>query len=459
MSNTLKKERQPLSLTEGSVAKSLIRFALPFFVSSIFQVLYGAADVTFMGLYATAGAISGVSTGGSIMNLITNLFMGITSGGTVLIGQYFGAKRNRDTTAAITSTAFMCLSISVVVMLLQLIFGKTLIKLLSVPPEAVDECWNYLKICSFGTVFIMGYNITGSLLRGLGNSTAPMIFVGIACVMNIVLDYVFVAIMGMAAAGAALATVISQFFSFALACLYIWKTGFPYDFKKEHISVDFKIIGNMFRLGIPMSLQNTLVSISFLVITKITNQMGVNAAAGASLVGKVVDIGMTFPWALSSALSTITAQNIGAGKPERAKKSTFYAMAFSLCIGVPFVTIAHIIPKTLLGLLTTDQAVIDAGVGYLYPFCWDCILVCFMFCLNGLFNGSGKTAFVAAHSMATAFFVRIPIAYFMSRIDGATLFHVGLGTPAASLVSLILCIFYFRKHYAGDKIKNVQMIG
>lgn len=459
MSKTLKKERQPLSLTEGNVAKSLIRFALPFFVSSIFQVLYGAADVTFMGLYATAGAISGVSTGGSIMNLITNLFMGITSGGTVLIGQYFGAKRNRDTTAAISSTAFMCISISIVVMLLQLIFGKLLIKLLSVPPEAVDECWNYLKICSFGTVFIMGYNITGSLLRGLGNSTAPMIFVGIACVMNIVLDYVFVAIFGMAAAGAALATVISQFFSFAAACLYIWKTGFPYEFKKEHVCIDFKIIGNMFRLGIPMSLQNTLVSISFLVITKITNQMGVNAAAGASLVGKVVDIGMTFPWALSSALSTITAQNIGAGKPERAKKSAFYAMAFSLCIGIPFVTIAHIIPKTLLGLLTTDTAVIDAGVGYLYPFCWDCILVCFMFCLNGLFNGSGKTAFVAAHSMATAFLVRIPIAFFMSRIDGATLFHVGLGTPAASLVSLVLCIFYFRKHFAGDKIKNVQMIG
>ena len=238
MSKILKKERQPLSLTEGSVGKALIRFALPFFISSIFQVLYGAADVTFMGRFATAGAISGVSTGGSIMNLVTNLFMGITSGGTVLIGQYFGAKRHKDTTAAITSTAFMCLLISVVVMIIQLVFGKFLIKLLSVPPEAVDECWNYLKICSLGNVFIMGYNITGSLLRGLGNSTAPMVFVGIACVMNIVLDYVFVALLGMAASGAALATVISQFISFALACLYIWKTGFPYEFHKEHIRVD-----------------------------------------------------------------------------------------------------------------------------------------------------------------------------------------------------------------------------
>ena len=459
MSVLAKKERQPLSLTEGSVGKALIRFALPFFISSIFQVLYGAADVTFMGRFATAGAISGVSTGGSIMNLITNLFMGITSGGTVLIGQYFGAKRSKDTTAAITSTAFMCLVISVVVMILQLVFGKFLIKVLSVPPEAVDECWNYLKICSFGNIFIMGYNITGSLLRGLGNSTAPMVFVGIACLSNIVLDYVFVALLGLAASGAALATVISQFISFALACLYIWKTGFPYDFHKEDIRVDRKIIANMFRLGVPMSLQNTLVSLSFLVITKVTNQMGVNAAAGASLVGKVVDIGMTFPWALSSALSTITAQNIGAGKPERAKKSAFYGMAFSLCIGIPFVTTAHIIPRQLLGLLTTDMAVIEAGVGYLYPFSWDCILVCFMFCLNGLFNGSGKTAFVAAHSMATAFLVRIPIAYFMSRIDGATLFHVGLGTPAASVVSLILCVYFFRKHYAGDKIKSIQMIG
>ena len=168
---------------------------------------------------------------------------------------------------------------------------------------------------------------------------------------------------------------------------------------------------------------------------------------------------MIFHWALSSALSTITAQNIGAGKPERAKKSAFFGMLYSLCIAVPFVIVAHLIPRTLLGLLTPDQAVIEAGVGYLYPFSWDCLIVCFMFCLNGLFNGSGKTAFVAIHSMATAFLVRIPIAYFMSLIDGATLFHVGLGTPAASIVSLVCCIIYFRKHFAGDKIKDLHVIG
>ena len=450
--------RQQHSLTEGSVAKALVRFALPFFISSVFQVLYGAADVTFMGLYATPGAIAGVSSGGSIMNLITNLFMGITSGGTVLIGQYFGAKRDKDTTAAITSTAFMCLVISIVVMVIQLIFGKALIRALSVPPEAVDECWRYLKICALGNVFIMGYNITSSLLRGLGNSAAPMVFVGIACVMNIVLDYVFVALLNMAAAGAAAATVIAQFFSFAVACLYIWRTGFPYDFRREDIRVDFRIVGNMFRLGIPMSLQNTLVSLSFIIITKITNQMGVNAAAGASLVGKVVDVGLTFPWALSSALATITAQNIGAGKPERARKSAFIGMGFSLAIAVPFVIIADCFPAQLLGLLAKDEAVIAEGVNYLYPFSWDCLVVCFMFCFNGLFNGSGKTVFVAAHNMLTAFCVRIPVAYLMSRIPGATLFHVGLGTPLASLVSLVMCIVYYRMHFAGDKIKELRVI-
>ncbi len=305
----------------------------------------------------------------------------------------------------------------------------------------------------------MGCNSTGATLRGLGNSAAPMVFVGVSCVTNIVLDYVFVALCQMGASGAALATVISQFLSFALALLYIKRTGLPYNFRKSDVRVDFRIVRNMFRLGIPISMQNTLVSISFLIITKITNQMGVNAAAGASLVGKVVDIGLTFPWALSSALSTVTAQNVGAGKPERAKKATFYGMAFSLCIAVPFVIIADLFPGSLLGLLATDEGVIAEGINYMYPFSWDCIMVSFMFCLNGLFNGSGKTLFVAAHNMATAFLVRIPIAYFMSRIPGATLFHVGLGTPAASLVSLILCIIYFRMHYAGDKIKDMQVIG
>ncbi len=459
MSILQKRVRRPLSLTEGSVPKMLIRFALPFFISSVFQVLYGAADVAFMGRFSTAGAIAGVSSGGSIMNLITNLFMGITGGGTVLIGQYFGAKRDKDTTAAITSTAFMCILISLAVMILQLSFGRLLIQALSVPPEATEECWNYLRICAFGNIAIMGYNITGATLRGLGNSAAPMVFVGVSCVTNIALDYVFVALCQMGASGAALATVISQFVSFALALLYIKRTGLPYSFRRSDVRVDFRIVRNMFRLGIPISMQNTLVSISFLIITKITNQMGVNAAAGASLVGKVVDIGLTFPWALSSALSTVTAQNVGAGKPERAKKATFYGMLFSLCIAVPFVIIADLFPGSLLGILATDKDVIAEGVNYMYPFSWDCIMVSFMFCLNGLFNGSGKTLFVAAHNMATAFLVRIPIAYFMSRIPGATLFHVGLGTPAASLVSLILCIIYFRMHYAGDKIKDMQVIG
>lgn len=459
MSILTKRERAPLSLTEGSVGKTLIRFALPFFISSVFQVLYGAADVAFMGRYATAGAIAGVSSGGSIMNLITNLFMGITGGGTVLIGQYFGAKRSRDTTAAISSTAFMCFIISLVITAVQLIFGRTFIRLLKVPPEAVEECWRYLRICSIGTVFIMGYNITGSLLRGLGNSSAPMFFVGISCLVNIALDYVFVAIIGLGAEGAAIATVIAQCTSFVIACVYIWRKGFPYDFKRADIQLDFKIIGNMFRLGVPMSLQNTLVSISFLIITVITNKMGVNAAAGASLVGKVVDVGLTFPWALSSALSTVTAQNIGAEKPERAKKSAFLGMAFSLCIAVPFVIIADSFPAQLLRLLATDEAVIAEGVNYLYPFSWDCLIVCFMFCFNGLFNGSGRTLFVALHNMCTAFLVRIPIAYFMSLRPGATLFHVGIATPTASLVSLVLCIIYFRKYYAGDKIKNMKVIG
>jgi putative MATE family efflux protein len=447
------------SLTEGSVGRVLMRFALPFLLSSLFQVAYGAADVFIIGLFASPASISGVASGSSAMGLLTSLFIGLTSGATVLIGQYFGSKRYKDLTMGIASTIVLFAAFSALVTVLQILLGKTLLRLLNVPGEAFNEAWNFLFVTSLGTMFVMGYNVLSSILRGLGNSKAPMIFIAIACVVNIGLELLFVGVLRMAARGAAIATVISQFLSLAMAVLYIWKNGLPYEFSRSDIKISLRFIKNVFGVGIPIALQSILINISFMLITRITNGMGVFAAAGVGLVNRIIDSCMIIPFALSSAISALTAQNLGAGKVERTTKSMLLGSVFALAVALPFAAVCNIWPRQVVGLLTDDARVISQGALYLRPFSWDCVLVCFVFCMNGLFNGCGKTFFTMFHNIFTTFLIRIPVCWLMSLREDASLFEVGLGTPAATLVSLILCVIYYKITFRKDRLQNLKVLG
>ncbi len=435
-----------------------MRFSVPFLLASLLQVAYGAADVFFIGQFDVKEAISGVNAGNQCMNLVNSLFMGLTMGGTVLVGQYVGAKMHKEAASTIGNVILVFGAIAAFTTLAMLAFGKFLISLLQVPQEAVRDARIYLTICAVGSTFIMGYNIVSSILRGLGNSRAPLIFVAISFVVHIILDFLLIVIIPWGAAGAAVSTVTSQAVSLVLALLYIRKKGLPFAFTRKDIRLDLKIIARIFKIGVPVSMQNFLMTLSFMLITAITNRMGLIYSAGVGVVNSIVNFCLMIPSSVGSAISAITAQNIGAGQPDRAIKSTAWGIGFSMMFAVIFCTAAQIWPESIVSLMSKDADVIREGARYLVAFAWDSVLVCFVFCFNGLFSGSGKTMFVMTHNIASTFAVRIPVAYFMSLKEGADLFGVGLGTPMASFASIILCIIYLRMKFSKKKLQELSVV-
>ena len=429
-------------LTEGNVGKQLLRFSIPFLLASLLQSMYGAADLFMVGHFASAAAVSGVSVGSQVMNTITQIFLGLTMGGTVLLGQNVGARQEKEAARTIGNVIALFGTLAVVLTVVLLFSTDLLVEWVKTPAEAVDEARAYIFTCSCGVFFIIGYNAVASILRGLGDSKTPLYFVAVACAVNIVGDYLLVGVLRMGALGAALATVLAQTISLVFAVLWLMKKGLPFPFSREDIVFDRKLSVRILLLGAPLALQQGLVSVSFLLITVITNTMGVVVSAAVGVVEKLLSFAFMIPGSVSAAVTSMSAQNIGAGKPERARKSLVLGIVYSLAVEI-FVTAACVMfPETLTALITKDPEVIQAAALYLTTYSLDCVLVCFVFCFNGYFNGCGDTVFTMAHSLATTFLVRIPVAYLASRMPGATIFHVGLAAPMASLVSIVLCILY-----------------
>lgn len=447
-----------LDLVNGKVGKTLLKFSLPFLLSSLLQALYGIVDVFFIGKFASTAALSGVSSSSTIMTMITMLFLGLTSGGTVLMGQYYGAKKNREAADTVGSIILLFVVLSVVVTSIIVICASPLIRILNVPADAVSEAESYLRVCSFGIIFIMGYNIVSSILRGLGNSKTPMFFVVISCVINIILDYVFVGCLHMGAGGAALATVIAQAASLCVGIFYIVKVKFPFAFGWSNLRVNWPHIWHILKIGIPMSLQNTMISISFMLLTSIVNSMGLFASASVGVVNKLVDCSMMIPMSISNAITAMTAQNVGAGKPERAKRAMWLGIMFSLVFAVPYCILAMIWPEFFVGLLTNDPDVIACGALYLIPNAWDCVGVCFVFCLTSLFNGCGRSGFVLIQNLVTTFLIRIPMVWLFSRMADTNLLYVGLAMPIASAASIAICLVYLFKNFRGDKLARITAV-
>lgn len=448
------------SLSEGSVIAVLIKFAIPFLLSGLMQMAYSSVDVYFIGKYASAASVSGVYQGVMINAVITGMFLGITSGGTILLGQCVGAKDEKGAALAAGNIIIISAAAAIITAGILLSGGREIIRVMKVPQEAVEESWNYLFVCTCGIVFIMGYNVVSAVLRSLGDSKAPFFFIMISCMLNAALDYLAVGVLGMAAKGAAMATVASQGLSFLLSIIYIRKKGLPFSFCVRDIAPRRSVIKNILKLGVPVALQSTLNNLSFMIVGAITNTMGVYVSAAISVVGTIVGMCMMVPMSLSSSISAITAQNIGAHKPERAIETLKYGIFLSLLFAIPFIIVVSLSPEAIVRILNNDPEVVLESVRYLYPYSWDCLFVCIVFCFNGFFNGCGKTVFAMLQEGLSAFLVRIPASYLLKiMIPGATIFHVGIGTPTASLASAIACVIYFKACFSNEKLKQIEPIG
>ena len=431
-----------LDLTQGSVPKVLLQFAVPFLIANVLQALYGGADLFVVGQYDDSASVAAVAIGSQVMQTITGIILGITTGTTVLIAIATGAKDNRKVAFTIGSSVWLFSITGVVLTLVMVLFHSRIAELMHTPVEAMVDTKNYILVCSLGILFIVGYNVVCGILRGLGDSKTPLYFVGLACVINIVLDFILVGYFHWGATGAAIAT--AQGVSFGIALWFLYRHGFHFDFSRKDIRLNRNLSKKILVLGAPIALQDALINVSFLIITVIVNQMGVIASASLGVVEKIIVFAMLPPMAISSAVATMTAQNYGAGLIKRMNKCLASGIGIALVFGVSVCVYSQFLPETLTAFFTKDAAVVAMAADYLRGYSIDCIVVSFVFCINSYFSGQGNSLFPMIHSLIATFLFRIPLSYWFSQIDSSSLFIMGFAPPISTVVSLLICIWYLR---------------
>ena len=429
--------------TQGPILPALLKFALPVLLALLLQAMYGAVDLQVVGRFGTAADISAVSTGSQIMQTITVVITGLAMGVTVLLGQKIGEGKPEEGGRAVGGGICLFSVVTLIVTVTMLLMAPRMSALMQAPADAFADTVVYVRICSAGAVFIVAYNILGSIFRGLGDSQMPLITVSIACVFNIAGDLLMVGGLGMGVAGAAIATVFAQAVSVLLSLLIIRRRQLPFTLTKQDIRFEKSVIRQILKLGIPVAFQDLLVSLSFLAIIAIANAMGTIASAGVGVAEKLCAFVMLVPSAYMQSMSAFVAQNVGAGREDRSQKALLCGIVSSLAAGLVMGWAAFFHGDLLAGLFAEDTAVIGAAWEYLKAYAIDCLLTSFLFCFVGYFNGHGQTVFVMVQGFVGALGVRMPVAFRMSRMSPGSLFHLGLSTPASTVVQILLCGVWF----------------
>lgn len=437
--------------TRGDIFLPLLRFSLPILVALILQTAYGAVDLWMVGRFATAADVSAVSTGSQLMHTITCVVTGLTMGTTVMLGQTLGQGKGEEAGSIIGSSIALFSLIAALLTAFTILGAGWLARITQVPEEAIPPSLSYIRMCGAGLCFITAYNVFGSIFRGMGDSKTPLMTVAIACAVNVAGDYLLVAVLGLGALGAAIATVCAQGVSVAVSLLVVSRRGLGFPFSPRDIRFHRVKVGRILRLGTPVALQDGLVSISFLVILSIVNSLGLVASAGVGVAEKLCGFIMLVPSAFSQSVTTFVAQNVGAGRPDRARKCLGQGILASLCFGVVIGYLSFFHGSVLAGLFNGDPAIVSAAADYLRAYAIDVLMTSFLFPFIGYFNGRGSTGFVMVQGLVGAFCIRIPVSFFMSRLLPVSLFRVGLATPCSSLAQILLCGGYFLWLRSKDK--------
>lgn len=427
-------------LTQGSIVGNIVRFSIPYLISYFLQILYGLADLYIIGQFRGVESITAVSIGSQVMHMLTVMIVGLAMGTTVSLAKATGAGDTLKGRKVVGNTVTLFLGVSIVLALVLLLCTGGIVSAMSTPAEAVSETVSYLRICFIGIPFIVAYNIIASIFRGMGDSQSPTYFIAIACAVNIVLDYVFIGQMNMGAVGAALGTTLSQAVSVLISLIVIicGKSGIRISGKD--LRPDGRTISEVVKIGIPVSLQDGFIQIAFIVITIIANRRGLDDAAAVGIVEKIIGVLFLVPSAMLSTVSAISAQSIGAGKPERAIKTLMDAVFIAVSFGVLSVAAMQLFSNEVVGLFTADESVRVSGGQYLRSYIWDCIFAGIHFCFSGYFCAHGLSMISFIHNFLSIVLARIPLSWFASVNWPDTLFPMGLAAPAGSVLSVIICV-------------------
>ena len=444
------------NLTTGSVFRNILFFSLPYLLSYFLQTLYGMADLFIIGQFEGVASTTAVSIGSQVMHMLTVMIVGLAMGSTVSIGQAVGAGDRKKAASGIgnTVTLFMCLSVVLTVVLL--IFVRPVVNIMSTPEAAMSGTIEYLTICFIGIPFITAYNIISSIFRGLGDSKSPMYFIAVACAANIALDYLFMGALHLGPSGAALGTTLSQAVSVIIALVVIRRHSGALAVKKTDFRPARPVMAKLLRIGVPIAMQDGLIQIAFIIITVIANRRGLNDAAAVGIVEKVISFLFLVPSSMLSTVSALGAQNIGAGKPERARLTLRYAACIAICFGVCMMILMQFAAEPVVSLFTdsaqSDGAeVIRLGGQYMRGYVWDCIFAGVHFSFSGYFCACGRSGLSFLHNISAILLVRVPGVYLTSLFFPDTLFPMGLATSMGSLLSVIICVIAYTVILSGKK--------
>lgn len=428
--------------TQGSILKKLVAFMMPVLGTLILQAAYGAVDLLVVGRFGSTSGLSAVSTGSQVLNLVTFVVVQFAMGITVLIARYLGEKKPEKIGAVIGGGAIVFTIISVVLFIVMVCFAHPISILMQAPEEAVDLTASYVRICGGGIFFIVAYNLLSAIFRGLGDSKSPLLFVLVACIVNVIGDLALVAGLHMDAAGAAIATVSAQALSVVFAVILLMKKDLPFTIARK----DFRLnpqCKKFLKIGLPLALQEFLTQVSFLALCAFVNRLGLEASSGYGVACKIVNFAMLVPSALMQSMASFVSQNIGAGKKKRAKKSMFTGIGVGLVVGCLVFALVIFKGDMLAGLFSTDAAVIENGYAYLKGFALETIVTAILFSMVGYFNGNNKTIWVMTQGLIQTLLVRLPLAYFMSIQPNASLTKIGLAAPISTMVGVVLNIGFY----------------
>ena len=434
--------RDRSDFTQGSIIGKLVPFMMPILGSLVLQAMYGAVDLMIVGHFGTTAGLSGVSTGSNVLNLVTFVLTGLAMGVTVLIGQYLGQRRPEKIGKLLGGTIALFAALAVFCCVVMVAFARPIAVLMQSPEEAIDLTTQYIRICGMGIFFIIAYNIISSVFRGLGDSTSPLIFVAVACVVNIVLDMVFVAGFGMNVAGAALATVIAQGVSVVVSLWMMKRRSFPFTIRRQDIGFNSEV-PHIVQVGFPIALQEFLTQISFMALVSFINALGLEASSGYGVASKVVNFIMLIPSSIMQSMASFVSQNVGAGQEKRAKQATFTGMGIGIAIGVVVFLVVYFFGDVISSIFTTDSAVIAKSWEYLRGIAPEAVVTAISFSFIGYFNGHQQTLYVMLQGIAQTFLVRLPMAYIMSIQPDASLTMIGLAAPTATSFGILINVVYF----------------
>ena len=445
------------NLTSGSVFQNIVWFSLPYLLSYFLQTLYGMADLFIIGQFEGVAGTTAVSIGSQVMHMITVMIVGLAMGSTVSIAQAVGANNKKQASLSVGNTVTLFMGLSVVLSAVLLLFVRPIVTVMSTPEEAVSGTVLYLTICFLGIPFITAYNIISSIFRGLGDSRSPMYFIAVACVANIVLDYLFIGYFHLGPAGAALGTTLAQTVSVVIALLAISRQKSGITLCKNDFRPRKSVMGQLLQIGIPVALQDGFIQIAFIVITIIANRRGLSAAAAVGIVEKMISFLFLVPSSMLSTVSALCAQNIGAGKEDRARGTLRYAIMIAAGFGILVSILIQFIAEPAVGLFTTDATVRMMGGQYIRGYIFDCIFAGIHFSCSGYFCACGRSEFSFLHNIIAILLVRIPGVYLTSKLFPTTLLPMGIATACGSLLSVGICVMVYlwlRKH--GTERKKIH---